>query len=267
MKLRSLGHRTDLIFARYDGVVEDKGDYLVIRTPSNPDYWWGNYLMFSQPPAEGDADKWLRLFRQEIGEPPEVSHIVLAWDSTNGEAGRIEPFLGRGLEKHFDIVLSTSEVKPSKHPNAEAEFRQLKTDDDWQRAVELQVISRDEEYKDEAGYRAFREKQMRRYRAMSQDGLGGWFGAFLEGELVADLGLFRDGSLGRFQNVETHPRYRRRGLCGTLVHYAARVGLDDWGLDTLVMVADPEYHAARIYESLGFEVVERQMGLERPGNR
>ena len=267
MELRSLGHRTDLIFVRYDGNVEDKGEYIVVRTPNNPSYWWGNYLIFAQPPKEGDVEMWLELFRRDIGEPPEIEHIALTWDSLNGEKGVVEPFLERGLEDDMMVVLATETLKPPPHPNTEAEFRILESDDDWQQTLELQVLSRDEEFKDEAGYRDFRRRKMLRYRQMNEDGLGAWFGAFLDGKLVADLGLYKDDTLGRFQNVETHPEYRRRGLCGTLVHYAGQMALNDWNLETLVMVADPEYHAARIYESVGFVAREKQPGLERPGKQ
>lgn len=33
------------------------------------------------------------------------------------------------------------------------------------------------------------------------------------------------------------------------------------GVDTLVMIADEHYHAARIYESVGFKPVEKIRGL------
>jgi len=36
MKVHSLGYQTDLIFPAFDGEVIDRGDYLVIKTPSNP---------------------------------------------------------------------------------------------------------------------------------------------------------------------------------------------------------------------------------------
>ena len=32
---RSLGWQTDLIFARFDGEVADRGDHLLVRTPTN----------------------------------------------------------------------------------------------------------------------------------------------------------------------------------------------------------------------------------------
>jgi predicted GNAT family acetyltransferase len=103
---------------------------------------------------------------------------------------------------------------------------------------------------------------MKRYRRMGQAGLGEWFGAFLDGRLVADLGVFTDGSVGRFQSVGTHPGYRRRGICGTLVHQASRHAFERIGVETLVMVADEHYFAAKIYESVGFQRTEKQVGLD-----
>ena len=103
---------------------------------------------------------------------------------------------------------------------------------------------------------------MARYRKMAQAGLGAWFGAFLENQLVADLGLFFEAGVGRFQQVETHPDFRRRGICGTLVYHSSRFGFEKMEARTLVMVADEHYHAARIYESVGFRPKERQVGLD-----
>lgn len=54
MNIRSLGRKTDLIFARFSGTVEDKGFYTLVKTPSNPGYHWGNYIIFDRPPQGGD---------------------------------------------------------------------------------------------------------------------------------------------------------------------------------------------------------------------
>jgi predicted GNAT family acetyltransferase len=89
--------------------------------------------------------------------------------------------------------------------------------------------------------------------------VGEWYGAFLGGRLVGDLGLFRDGPLARFQDVSTDEAFRRRGVCGTLVHEVARRALESGRAETLVMVADENYHAARVYESVGFRPEERHV--------
>jgi predicted GNAT family acetyltransferase len=85
-----------------------------------------------------------------------------------------------------------------------------------------------------------------------------------DGGLVTQLGLVTASpGLARFQSVETHPDVRGRGLAGTLVHHASRYGFGGLGAQTLVMVADPEYVAIRVYRSVGFAVSENQLGVQR----
>src|SRR3990172_2123003 len=84
MNPRSLAWRTDLIFPRFDCEILDRGRYLVIRTPSNPTFYWGNFLLFDRPPAPGDDERWPRLFAEEIGAPPRVRHQAFGWDSPEG---------------------------------------------------------------------------------------------------------------------------------------------------------------------------------------
>ena len=73
----------------------------------------------------------------------------------------------------------------------------------------------------------------------------------------------QEHGIARYQVVQTHPEHRRKGLCGTLVSAAATYGRENMGAETFVMIADPEYHAGRVYNSVGFEVRERVGGLER----
>ena len=96
------------------------------------------------------------------------------------------------------------------------------------------------------------------------DGHGQWFGAFLDGLLVSSLGVFATSQgLARYQDVQTHPGFRGLGLCGTLVHRAGTYALDQLGVETLVMVADPDYSAIRIYRAAGFTESETQVQAER----
>ena len=269
MNVTSLGYRTDLVFASFSGEVTHRDDhlddYLVVRTPSNPSYWWGNFLLFASPPGAGDAERWINLFRKEIGEPPAVNHMVFGWDTVNGETGEVAEFLERGFSLSREVVLTARAVVEPPKCNEAAEVRRLERDEDWEAALELGVACRDAQF-EEASHRAYLTRRLADYRAMSRAGLGDWHGAFLEGRLVAGLGLFfgnnaADGAVGRFQSVETHPDFRRRGLCGRLVYEVAREALEE-GVGTLVMIADEDYHAAKLYESVGFEPAERQVALE-----
>jgi predicted GNAT family acetyltransferase len=64
--------------------------------------------------------------------------------------------------------------------------------------------------------------------------------------------------------VSTHPAWRRRGLCTALVHAVCRHGFEGMGLDTLVMVADPDDVAIGVYESLGYRRGTSTWQFERP---
>jgi ribosomal protein S18 acetylase RimI-like enzyme len=82
--------------------------------------------------------------------------------------------------------------------------------------------------------------------------------------LLSACGIFEaSAGLARYQDVETHPDGRRRGLAGAVVAAAARHARDMLDAPTLVIVADPEESAYRLYESLGFARTETQVGAER----
>jgi len=261
MQLKSLGYRTDLIFPQFDGQIHDRGEYLVITTPTNPTFYWGNFLIFANPPGPGDLENWKGIFEREIKTPTGAGHYAFGWDSIDGETGLVQPFLEEGFDLLQSVVLAARQVRPPAKYNHEIVVRRLSEQWEWEQAIANQVACRDAGHSEES-YLVFKRAQMLRYQQMTRAGLGFWFGAFLGDRLVADLGLYSTGTLGRFQSVGTHPDYRRLGICGALVHQASRFGFDEMKLETLVMVADENYHAARIYETVGFEPQERQVGLQ-----
>jgi RimJ/RimL family protein N-acetyltransferase len=262
MQINSLGFRTDLIFSKFEGAIQDRDEYLVIRTSSNPGYFWGNYLLFPAPPASGDYEKWTRLFEKEISSQQPTHHIAFGWDNALGEPGEVQPFLDAGFRLSQGVVLTARQVAAPAKYNRDVHIRPLREDWEWNQALENQIACQPVEYEKETGYREFKTIKMRQYRQMKLADKGEWFGAFINGQLVADLGLFCVDGIGRFQQVETAPAFRRQGICGALVHQAAQYGFKHLGAQTLVMVADEHYHAAKIYESVGFQPAERQVGVE-----
>ncbi len=261
MNVRSLGYRTDLIFIAFDGKIIDRGDYLVVRSPANPTFYWGNFLLFSQPPQAGDYTKWRELFAHEIGAPPETEHQTFGWDSPEGDQGVIQPFIQAGFRLNLGVVMTSAELQAPARSSDLVSVRALKSGPDWEQAVDNQVACREPEF-GESEYRIFRNRQMDRYRRMAESGFGDWFGAFVDQRLVADLGIFHQDGFGRFQSVETHPDFRRQGIAGTLIVKAGRQAMAEYDLHTLVIVAEPDSSPARLYESLGFQLAEKQIGLE-----
>ena len=258
----SLGWRTDLMFARFDGQVIDCGNHLRVTTPGNPTYWWGNFLLFHHAPGPGDLERWMALFAHEIeSRQPASRHRAFGVDVR--ERLTLPPeFAAAGFELNEATVLTLTREQLRASPKplpAAIEFRVLDLPRDAAAIVDKQVAV-DESRFEVAGYRLFAERQMQRYAAMQRAGMGHWLGlvAHVDGRavLAASCGLFHDAAsgerLGRFQVVSTHPAWRRRGLCTALVHAACRHGFEAMDLRTLAMVADPTDVAIDVYESLGF---------------
>jgi GNAT superfamily N-acetyltransferase len=259
MQIQSLGFQTDLIFSRFSGEIIDRSEYTVIRTPSNPTFWYGNYVLFPKPPEESDITRWMEISAREF---PDSKHTVFGFDGVKGEMGAARAFEKLGFDVIETVVMTASEVHAPPKLNTDAEYRPILTQDVWEQVVALRIECNDEH--EPEGYKLFIRRKMLEYERMSEAGFGNWWGAFLNGKMVSSLGLFLEHGVGRFQSVETHPEYRRLGLCGTLVYTAAKHALEHHKPNVLVMCADPEYHAARIYESVGFKPTETQMALERP---
>lgn len=262
MEITSLGVRTDLALLRLGGsTVEDRGDHLVIRSPHNPTFWWGNFLLLPGPPPAEQTDHWIAAFAATF---PDAEHVAIGVDGVDLTPADAVGFTERGLTVETSAVMTATRVHEPPRPNRTAEYRALASDDDWAQLVDLRMASMDEAHEPE-GYRAFTLAKVATIRALVEGGHGGWFGAYEDGRLQSGMGLFRaDDGLARFQNVETRPEARGRGLAGTLVHHVSRYGFDVLGARTLVMVADPDYLAIRIYRSVGFAETESMLQAERP---
>lgn len=263
---RSLGYRTDLALRVQAGAeVEDHGTYTVIRTPANPSFWWGNFLLLHAPPAPGSLGHWLARFR---AAHPGARHVTLGIDTVGGEVGAAAEFGAEGFRLHRDTVLTAPRTAPPSRPLVEGvELRSLATDADWDAALALRlaVNAADPHALEAASYRTFAEGRLAGLRAVQEAGDGTYLGAFAGGQMLAGLGVYRaGGGVVRYQNVETHPAWRSRGLAGQLVHHAGEWAREHLAARTLVIVADPEYHAQRLYERAGFRPAEVQTGLERP---
>lgn len=261
MKIASLGFRTDLMLLAMGGsVVTDHGTHLVVRTPANPGFHFGNFLLFEAPPRRGDAARWSALFEAEF---PEAKYLAFGVDGVAGLVGDAAEHQVLGVTAEANVVL-TADRLVSSVAAPQADVRVLTGDDDWHQVLELHFACYG--LPSSSDGRHFAERQVAGYRGLCEAGHGRWSGAFVEGRLCAGAGLFADGSgLARFQNVATHPDFRRRGFASAVIHHAAQRALLDPGTRKLVIVADPDDHAVRLYRALGFADAERQVQLHKAG--
>ena len=74
MEITSLGYRTDLLLLELGGsTFRDTGEYVVVRTPANPGFWWGNFIVVCEDFA--NSDRWLAVF---AAAHPTAEHIAAA---------------------------------------------------------------------------------------------------------------------------------------------------------------------------------------------
>lgn len=202
------------------------------------------------PPID-EVERWLDRFVVAL---PGAQHRAIAFDCPSGDVSDLAGFAERGFTVDVSTVMTATSVRLPPHPNPEATYRPLASDDDWAQSLALQIACHDGY---EVDHLEFVTRRTESNQTLVADGHGKWFGAFVDGRLVTQMGLVRaGGGLARFQSVETHPVFRGRGLAGTLLHHVSGYGFAELGAETLVMVADPTYPAIRIYEAVGFTASE-----------
>jgi ribosomal protein S18 acetylase RimI-like enzyme len=269
MHLRDLGvgWQSELLAHRFGAQIAEREDCVVLRSPGNPTFYWGNCLILPTAPRDADLAYWLRRFDEEIAcLQPESLHLAFGVNAAAlGEplpswrtAGVDEVDATAVLTLEPDAVCTPSVVRDA--PGVV--LRELDLPFELPMVVQAQVQARHPSF-DAAGYRVFRERAMQRIAAMRGLGSAQWFGAVAGTTLAADCGLVHDGHTGRFQHVQTQPVWRRQGLCRALVYHVCRHAFEHLGLRRLVMCADPDDVAIGIYRSLGFRQIETHWSLQR----
>lgn len=261
--MQSLGLATDLLALGPEAIVERHPDRLVVRTPKQPDFWSGNLVIFPGPPGEPEAEA--ARFRADF---PEATHLRVAWDQPNFDP---EPWRARwtalGAEIEVDDVLSREGPPPPRPVPEGYALRELDpaSDADWTQSLQVALIVGIGEGYEEASHRPFLERRIQGRRRLVAEGRLRWWGAFRNGALAGQMGLVEgeiDGRpLARFQDVDTHPDHRRRGLCGALLAHVGAAARSP----TLVIVAEPGGDAGRIYRRAGFALTERVASAQKPG--
>ncbi|RNL79514.1 GNAT family N-acetyltransferase [Nocardioides marmorisolisilvae] len=238
-----LGWRTDLAVLRYGGsAVEEHPDHLVVRTPANPTYHWGNFVLVTDPEAADDADRWRARFGAEF---PEARHLAI------GLPGQPDAAAWQGTEiEASDVLVATGAVATRDLADGYT-VRPIESAEDWAASTALN----DEHYPGELEFARLRSQIRSR---MVEAGHLTWFGAFtLDGDrLVSELGIVPvEAGLARYQSVLTHTEHRRRGLTGHLLGVAAQHARSA-GETTLVIIADANSAAGRLYRAAGFAHTE-----------
>lgn len=256
MEITSKGIQSEFIFHNVEAIATDHGDCISVRTPRNPDYFFGNFLLFPTPPNAGDFVKWMARFTEIFAPYPAVRHHTFQWlPSGASNSVDLDEFKTAGFTIDETSVLSATSVHTDKPTPTGVVFREIKTDAEWRAVIDAQSegghpgVPQDE-------FVRYKEESFANYRRMAENGLGDWWGAFKGEELVADLGLYFGEDVGRFQSVETATAHRRQGICRAMVRYVSDAGFAKHPGITLMLHADYHDVARRIYRSLGYTEIE-----------
>ena len=252
--------RTDAQIAQLLGEVCEKSGYSVVRTPDNPGFYFGNFLILEEPPK--DLARWNRVFEETFG--PQVKHRCFSWAAGEPQGDLPSEFAQLGFEHETtaelrllptDLWVDLADQRWT--------IRPLHAERDWEACAALSRACDSTAADAGDDYRLFAERQRANRREWLKRGMATWWGAFHGHELVGQCGLVPCGDVGRFQTVETHPEWRRRGICTALISRVADDAFRRSPIERLVLGAEIDGPAIALYHRIGFKTNRRVHSLVR----
>jgi len=256
---RTLGYASDALVMRHRSTFEDRGEFIIQRTPEEPDFWSGNQIIYRT--AQPDPARCLADFAAGF---PGARHVTIGFDIADmpppGWVAELD-----GFDRDECDVLSLSGAISAPPLPAGITARRIEGDADWAQVTALQLQTGIEEGYDPESHAPYIARKYARVRAGEALGGAAWFGLFDGSLLVADMGIVWSDDLARFQSVETRASHHRRGLCAALLGVVhGHVTRAAPGAD-FVIVAETDGDAGRIYRRAGFAQAERLVAVMKPG--
>ncbi|MEO6921063.1 MAG: GNAT family N-acetyltransferase [Collimonas sp.] len=217
-------------------------------------------MLLERPPHNQDRAQLETDFGNLVGLPPLIKHRTFLWPALESAPLIPDAFIRAGYDFRESTVLIARPadlIAPSQ-AKREVTIRRYTHAADWADWKAMQMAENAGNFPEQE-FLSYLAGLQAMYPQMITDDKGGWWGAFIADKQVANLGMFFTGETGRFQAVFTQPPYRNQGICRALVHHVAADAFRR--AERLVMVADEKYHAARLYETLGFQRQERMASL------
>ena len=247
-------------------VVARRQDHVVVHTPERPDFVYGSYVSMLRAPRAQQIPELVDLWRREFAPYPEVDTVAIQWESRQGvakdrwESGVSE--LPRSFELTSDTVMH-ARARTIRRSSAAMDLVIHPADGgaEWSEVESLYVSNLSDGSIDSADFLRWRLKS---YRSLIDAGSGEWWGAWSQGTLCGIAGLFWSDSLGSFQDVVTDAPYRERGVASGLCGEMAAAFFERFPAGDLVVIAEIDSVAERVYRRLGFRSTGLQWNLEGP---
>jgi GNAT superfamily N-acetyltransferase len=255
----SLGVQSDFIVSHLEAELIDHSDYAVYRTTASPDFYFGNFLALKTPLSEKSRHDWEQAFDHAFEGVAGIRHRTFIWPVVEAsEEPDIRGFLDANYEfteNHVLAMPSDALITP-RRLNTNIRIHPFSDDESiWSQWREIAVTERDAGH-EEMDYRRYLAGREKTYRDLERAGYGDFFGAFSGDRLVGYAGVFALNDLARYQLVQVIPDYQNKGIARTLIHH-----LSQWvatRASRQIIIADADYHASALYQSLGFGLSQRE---------
>lgn len=135
--IKSTALRSEFLVLGEEAEIEEQDEYFVVRSPQNPLFYWGNFLIFKHPPEVSDIPRWEKIFCKEF--PDSIyHHRAFAW--MYGNINEDFPVSGYSLER--SVCLMTKTVRKVPQINPEVTVRKIKPSE-WPQ-IEMREIALDQ---------------------------------------------------------------------------------------------------------------------------
>ncbi len=246
--------------------VARKESYVFVHTQERPDFVWGNYILMIHDPQIQQFTELVKLWLDEFASHPEVDTVAITWESGLASTEVYVPHRGSRLPHSFDLTAGTV---------MQAEASTVRYADDvsgllihpvegsamWSELEALWITNLGDGSAESSDFLSWRVES---YRSLIDAGRGEWWGAWAEGTLCGTAGLFWGDGVGSFQEVVTHAPYRRQGIASRLCSQMASAFFESNPAGNLVVVAERNSVAERVYRRLGFRPTTLQWNLTGP---
>ncbi len=197
------------------------------------------------PGSAAEAEKWIHRYNEVF---PDNQWVAIGLPQM---PANVEQWIGHGVTLEQLDVLSTDTL-PKKQPLAAGYTARIFQEHDWETLTKRELAEGlSEGVYEPSVIESFVMETNANRKQLVDSGRAAWFGAFFDGEMVANLGMVVCGETGRYQSVETNISHRRRGLASHLLGIAA-IWSHERGCKNWVIVAQETNDAGRVYRRAGF---------------
>lgn len=251
---------TDELVLAPDSQILRRDGYDVLVTPTNPRWWEGNRLVLHAAPDPAELDRWLSVWRKELGSRPGLVRVMLTWETGRADPGWPEGAVPAAWHPTPATVLRLGALRQPARPAA-VTCRPLAVEAEWADWVAMTVAQIGERW---PGQEPFAVWRCGVHRARVVAGGARIWGAFDGRRLVGGAGCYEAVGWARFQQVETRTDARGRGVASALVHAISADVRARRPKVEVIVVAEPGSTAERIYRRLGYEPAGIQWELSAP---